>query len=255
LPTTPPMNSGSSVRLGRVRLRVPDRRLVIGTLVLADALLVLLYLLSQRIFVGRHPALAHMFDLDGEGNAAAWFASSQLLLVAALSLLCALQVDDRALRHFYYLLGAAFVFFSADEAAMIHEPLTFFLRAYSVTTPLPGPDHVTWMFPYVAVMVVLFILMRKGLVPFLRFSTGRLAFLVGAALFVLGGMVVEVVGYYILVHFAIDYYGRGGTLQVVLEESCELLGVTLMACGLLTRLYGFEPTQAGTSPAPRSPAA
>jgi len=231
-----------------VHLRVPTKRLVLGTLLLADGLLVLLYLLSQRIFVGRHPALAHMFDLDGEGNAAAWFASSQLLLVAALSLLCALQVEDRALRHFYALLGAAFVFFSADEAAMIHEPLTFFLREHSVTAPLPGPDHVTWMFPYLAVMIALFVLMRKGLVRFLRSSTGRTAFLAGAALFIVGGMAIEVVGYYVLVHFAIDYYGRGGTLQVTLEESCELLGVTLMAYGLLTRLYGFEPSRAQTPP-------
>ncbi len=228
-----------------MHLRVPSARFALGVLVAADVLLLLLYGLSKLVLVDAHPTLAHMFDLDGEGNAAAWYASSQLLVVSALSLLYGLQVEDRALRRFYYLLAAVFVFFSADEAAMFHEPLAFFVREHASSLPLPGPEHITWTFPYLVVAVVILAVVRRGLVRFLRCPDGRMAFLAGAGLFVVGGVLVELVGYYVLSRWGIDYYGSGGALQVALEETCEMLGVSLMAYGLLMRLHALEPDQAG----------
>jgi hypothetical protein len=242
-PKQPSTEAQSPAKGDGIRLRIPGARSVLGTLVLADGLLVLLYWLSRWVLVDRNPTLAHMFDLDGEGNGAAWYASSKLLLVAAIALLYALQqVEPRALRRFYYLLAAVFLFFSADEAAMFHEPLNYFVREQASFLNTPGPDHTTWQFLYLAVMVVVLVMMRKGLAQFLRCSTGRLAFLVGAGLFVAGGVVVEFVGYYVLVSLG-DSHGSAGAIQVALEEFCELLGVSLMAYGLFTRLHALEPSE------------
>lgn len=226
---------GSRCRGNRVRLRVLESRYVVAALTLVDGLLVLVYVLSQRLFVGVHPTIAHMFDLDGEGNAATWYASSQLLLASAMSLLIGLQVEGRSLGRFYYLLAAAFLFFSADEAAVIHEPLAYIVRGYSFTGFLPGPDHVTWMLPYLAVMVVLLIVMRRGFLLFLRSFTHLRAFLAGAVLWILGAMAVEVVGYYVLVRNGGSY-----SFQVALEEACELLGVIVMIYALMRTLYSFD---------------
>jgi len=229
-----------------MRLKVPSAIFVLGVLVAADVLLLLLYGFSKLI-VDAHPTLAFMFDLDGEGNAAAWYASSQLLLVSALSLLYGLQVDDRALRRFYYLLAAVFVFFSADEAAMFHEPLAFFVREHTSGLSLPGPEHITWTLPYLVVLVLILAMVRMGFARFLRCPDGRLALHAGAVLFVVGGVLVELVGYYVLSGWGIDYHGSGGALQVALEETCEVLGVSLMAYGLLARLHALESHRPGAS--------
>lgn len=208
---------------------MPRWQRVVGALVVTDVLLAVLYYLSQRILLVHSGeitvGLARMLDFHAEANLPTWWASSQLLLVAALALLIALQLDAGPLRHFYLLLALGFVFFSMDEAATIHEAISGLSKEISLATFLPE-GHGAWMFVYPVVALVVLVVMRKGLIQFLKSPSGRLAFIVGGAVWILGGVGAELIGY---------YAGESMT-EVIFEEFAELLGVTLMAGALLLRL-------------------
>ena len=102
----------------------------------ADGLLLLLYALTAPL--PRTPAakpLVFLFDLNGEGNAPAWFSGMQLLLIGLSCFALALwffQDDERVapLRRLFLAMGAGFTYLSADEIGQVHENLSQVLQAW-----------------------------------------------------------------------------------------------------------------------------
>ncbi len=178
-------------------------------------------------------------SLKAEGNIPTWFSGSQLALLAFLATVRSDQVssqDKTALRRFYLLMGGVFLFFSLDETIMIHESLTKLSRGLGIYSPLPKA-HGAWIFVYPAALFFVLWLLRGGLVDFLKETLGRRSYLLGAAVFVLGGVGFETLGYFL------EAYELKNTLVMeltfVLEESCELLGQSIMVYALLVKIGSF----------------
>ena len=111
------------------------KRILLGAMG-ADTVLILLY----AITVGLTPTpsrkpLTFLFDLNGEGNVAAWFSGTQLFVIGLAFLLLALwffQSDERIapLRRLFFVCGLAFVYLSADEIGQIHENMSKVLQSW-----------------------------------------------------------------------------------------------------------------------------
>jgi hypothetical protein len=140
-------------------------------------------------------------------------------------------------------MGGVFLYFSLDETIQIHESITQLSRNYGIYSPLPKA-HGAWMFLYPAVLGVVLWFLRGGLMDFLKETPGRRAYLLGAAVFVMGGIVFETLGYYL------DANGLEETLfrqlQIMLEEGGELLGQSIMAYALLVKLGSFPASPKGS---------
>lgn len=181
--------------------------------------------------------LTRGFDLVAEQNLPAWFSGSQFLFLALLAMVRSAQLRDRSrhrFRRFYLLMAAVFLFFSLDEIASVHENLTRL-------SLLPGYMK-SWVFLYSASLLVILLLFKGGLVDFLRETPGRTAYLTGAAVLVLGGVILEVP--FLLYSEYLLYTGSEETflrpLNVVLKEGCELLGQSIMIYALSVKVGSFS---------------
>jgi hypothetical protein len=114
--------------------KLPKRALI--TALALDAFFMIAYVITQHL--PATPAakpLIFVFDLNAEGNPAAWWQGNQLLLTAfgffALSLWF-FQADDRVapLRRLFVVCGLAFTYFSMDEIGQVHENMSQMLQAW-----------------------------------------------------------------------------------------------------------------------------
>lgn len=201
------------------------RRLVLAFLT-ADIALAAIY--AVAVLNGEVPKL---FDLDGEGNIGAWWSGTKFFLAGALvfavSLLRLPEISKTL--PFYRVVAFGFVFLSLDEICAIHERLTKFSVSNIPAMPLFRGDHGAWIFIYGAVGLGLLVALRK---PILRVATGdrqaTALIIAGMMLVVLGGVVVEIAGYYKMI--------GSYRIQVLLEELLELVGTTLIANGAALHL-------------------
>jgi hypothetical protein len=168
-----------------------------------------------------------IFSLSYEQNIPTWY-SSCLLLVCSL-LLAVIAMGARKsnasyVRH-WWLLAAGFLYISLDETVSLHE-------AASGWMDLGGVLYFSWVIPAGILVTVLGI-------SYLRFlahlpKRTRLQFIVAGGIYVTGALVMELpLGYWTeqqgsqnFVYAAID----------LVEESMEILGVTLFLLSLLEYL-------------------
>src|SRR4029453_6872363 len=168
-----------------------------------------------------------LFDLDSEGNIPAWFSSCQLFAVAIAYFSCARRkgTESRPSRVLFILAGIAALYVSSDETAQIHE------RVHA----LIGARYIDWVPPFivqnfffamvfVAVLVSIGQMLSKDLLA-LWTHHRRIVFLtvVGAAIGLTGGMVVESVGYQIPPTHPILY-----RVEVTVEEFMEMFGASVI---------------------------
>lgn len=181
--------------------------------------------------------LFQFFGLEFERNLPTWFASS-LLLLASLSAAHIGQLvraaGDRRARTWIALAGLL-AFLSLDETAAIHERLNAPIRD---AWHLSGPLLWGWVLPGVGAVLVV------GLV-FLRFvrslpSATRAAVVVAAALYVIGGLGMELTG---AARFS-QYRWRGDIIYQLLvfgEEGLEMAGVIVLLYGLASYRTLIDP--------------
>lgn len=227
------MSTGqSNVIMPTVRI---SSRLLAQAHLVAIGLLALAHLITQWL---RHVkgldsvyGLVDFLDLANEGNLPTFFSTYQLLLCAAvLALIAGARLAERDRFRWHWVLLSALAFFLAgDEAAGLHE-----LMIRPVQQLMPGVStgllYWGWVVPaMVGVLVVA--------VSFARFA--RLALpadirwqLIIAAVIFLGGAIgVEM--------FEARYYQQFGqenmgyATYVLVEETCEMLGVLLALLALL----------------------
>ncbi len=215
-------------------MKTIEKKLVLKWLILFNLILIVLYLMSNYIFMVPLCMIRRLFDLNGEANIPTWFSSTQLFSLFVLSIIYSIQIENEHLRRFYFLIGLVFLFFSADETSMIHEGITFHFSKLSIHSFFPDA-HGMWILVYPIILIILGCIFWKGLLAFWNEKTGRAIFIIGAVVFVAGGVGFEVFGYYL------SFYQKAEPMlhiiEVTAEESFELLGQSLMIYALLSKLY------------------
>lgn len=177
--------------------------------------------------------LARRFTVDSEGSVPAWY-SSILLLTAAVLLgvvaMVAFHQRDRWWKHWTALSGL-FCLMSLDEAASFHE---------SLILPLQNHFGANGIFFFAWVIPGVFFVAAVGL-AFLKFVLNleprtRNRFITAGCLFVGGALGMEFVGGAFM-----DALGEEHILYILaaaIEETCEMLGVTLFIIAILKHLEG-----------------
>lgn len=185
-----------------------------------------------------HIRLRHIFDLDREGNISSWFSSSQLLLAGIVFLIVSRAPAARAIYSpaFFLLFGLSFVFLSMDEAAGIHEMLSAVLQRVEFL-PRFADGHGIWIALYAVAGVAVALITFRSMKTFLQNCRSEFLLLVGGlALFIAGGVGLEILSYSI---------ARDGTnfqlhrAQVAFEELLEMFGVSLVLYSALLTANRF----------------
>ena len=217
-------------------LSIPLLRWLWGAaLVLVVGHVVTLYLDLEH-GVSRAYSLPRQFDLNGEGNVAAWFASFLLLSCALLTL--ALASHYRGMRaplaHRWVGLSAIFGLMAIDETAQLHDMLTGPLRR-GLEIDF-GIFYFAWLLPavgFLAVCAWYFAPVALSL-PGAIYRRLILAF----GVYLGGAIVVEMIS-----GFAVES-GRQSTpylLVLTIEETCEIVGLLLVVGALFTMLRMVQP--------------
>lgn len=167
------------------------------------------------------------FDLEAERNVPTWFSSTQLLL-SSVALAAVARIDQRhAVRRMAAVIAPFLLFFSLDEAAVLHETVTGILGRFE-WLPRIGGAHGIWIFLYLGAALVASPWALPGLAELWR-GTRRhaLGLVVGAAVYVAGGIGVEI----------FEYFERG---NVLVEETLEMAGIALILVTALSMVQHVE---------------
>jgi tetratricopeptide (TPR) repeat protein len=170
-------------------------------------------------------ALPIWFNLAEESNVPTWFHEVLLFAVA----LCALALhraqepgtDRRCVPQLFWLLfGAAYLFLSADEAARIHELISWYfgLPGFLVYGGLGGA--------FIALCVYYFFVVRKD-APHLRRWI-----LPGLFLLIMGAFGFELINLQVLA----SKFPELSRVEVILVEGAEMLGTILVLAGCLKEI-------------------
>jgi len=200
-------------------MKIPGEKFFLQWLILINLSLVIFYFISH--FWLSSETIRSLFNLDGEGTIPSWFSTIQLFSLFALSLIYSLRIENKHLRRFYYLLSLIFLFFSADETIMMHETIakSFVTRGFH-----------SWILIYPVIMIIFGVIFFKGLSAFLNEKEGLTIFIIGAGLFAAGGVGWEMWGYYLETESVLY------KIEVVLEESFELFGESIMLYALMSKI-------------------
>ncbi|MBY6223173.1 hypothetical protein [Ferrimonas balearica] len=215
-------------------IRIPDkfpRKLLVICLLIEIALVMLFFLTA--LFSEQGGLLYKLFNLDYEKNIPTLFSSLQLAAVGMVFF-----VMSRELTHdaslpisFDITVGAGFLFLSFDELLSVHERITSSLKHIDYLPRFEG-DHGLWVAPYLALGILLLLILRKPVLHLLRtYRRESLIMLLGAILFVLGGVGLEVLSYELI--RAHDYPWYVYALEVAMEEFLEMVGISIVLYGSL----------------------
>jgi hypothetical protein len=177
--------------------------------------------------------LVRMFDLFQEANLPTWYSSTILLCCALLlGLIARIKFQQRDRFRWHWLgLTMLFVLLSMDESAMIHETVQ-----WALTRGVESSD------PYYSIANILYatVLVAVVVLACLRFLASlprrtALLFIVGGALFVGGGLVVDYVGEVLRNQHA-GANTIGYAVVTGIEETMEMFGVIVFIYALLYHL-------------------
>lgn len=199
-----------------------------------------------------------LFDMDAEGTIPAWFSSVQLFAIGLLLALCAAhERPTRDSLRLPLMAGAvAFIFLSMDEAAEFHEKFSWVLGDNVPWLPRFRTGYGIWMYLYAPAAVAVVVWLARDLRHL--WNRCRPEFLLvagGVAITLAGAMGLEAFGYLFLRD---DMRSLAYRSEVVVEEFLEMLGMSVVLCGVLrlaTRLQhappdsAVEPAAARTLPA------
>jgi hypothetical protein len=186
--------------------------------------------------VRRDISVPRQFDLNSEGNFAAWFESFPLLLSALLTFLIGSHFRARRapLAHRWGALSALFLLMAIDEASQLHDMLTGPLRR-GLEIDF-GIFYFAWLVPAVAFLAAC----AWYFLPVVASLPGeiRRRLLVALAVYFGGAVVVEMVS-----GFVVEYGRKSMPYLAVLtiEEACEIVGTLLVVGALMALLRVVQP--------------
>jgi hypothetical protein len=172
-----------------------------------------------------------LISLDLEANIPTWFSSVQLLCIGVIPLSLALSRDFKAppSKNGLILFGLGFVYLSLDEAASLHEKMTYTFHNNPLVPYFDGV-HGIWITVYMVVMIVMLILLWKDLIAIAkRFPKESWLFTCGMILYLAGSAGAETVTFfYIDKSNPVIYF-----LEVLCEESLEMVGASVLLTSVL----------------------
>ena len=192
------------------------RRLYLALLVCVVALL-LFHFFPEDLNWTIH----NRFDLDGEANIPAWFATVLLFSVSFSSLILFLlsvqSTGDQRPVFFWLIFGLAYMFLSLDEAARIHEIFDEVFR-------------IKWIFVYAPFGFAFFAFCSFWLIKRNESKSLRYLVLVGMCVFGTGGLLGESVAHF----FWTQMTPSMRTAELLFEEGLELVGTSTVLIGVLS---------------------
>lgn len=179
--------------------------------------------------VSREYSLPRQFDLNGEGNLAAWFESALLLVCAVLTLALASHFRENGapLAHRWVALSGLFGLMAIDETAQLHDMLTGPLRR-GLEIDF-GVFYFAWLLPAVGFLAVCAWYFAP--VAFSLPAAIYRRLFVAFGVYFGGSILVEMIS-----GFAVES-GRKSTpylLVLTIEETCEIAGTLLVVGALFT---------------------
>lgn len=172
-----------------------------------------------------------VFNLSGEKNVPATFSAAQLFLVGIvfLSFACQPKNLNSPPPFFISILGLGFIYLSFDEFFSIHEAITVALKEVEMMPRFKG-NHGIWVAPYLMIGLVFFVLsFGQFLKLWKNYRRETIVMASGLALFLLGAVVMEVIGYqYLMDESSPKYLYK---LEVAAEEFLEMLGISIVLYG------------------------
>lgn len=206
---------------------------VAATLVVGHV--VTLYLFVEH-GVRRDISVPRQFDLNGEGNLAAWYASFLLLLCAALTLAIAAHAREKGapLAHRWVALSGIIALMAIDETAQLHDMFTGPLRR-GLEIDF-GLFYFAWLLPAVGFLAF----GAWYFAPIALSLPGAIyrRLIAAVAVYFGGAIVVEM-----LSGFAVES-GRTSTPYLAVltfEETCELVGILLVVGAMFALLRMVQP--------------
>lgn len=203
---------------------------VVTSLVLVSLVAAWLGRFAGVPFLAPDSVVDRLFNVDRELNVPTWFQGSTLLLCSAVLLVIAYSHwrDNRSpYWRWWGALGVGFAGLSFDELAGVHERLIAPMRDL-----LDDPGGLLY-FPWVLPGIVIVVVLGAAFIPFLLSlpTWARNGFLVSAALFIGGALVMEMIdGAIISAHGS---YSRLYVIGVHVEELLEMLGAVMFLTTLL----------------------
>ena len=192
------------------------RRLYLGLLMCVVALL-LLHFFPEDLSETIH----NRFDLDGEANIPAWFATILLFSVSLSSLILFLisvqSTEKQRPVYFWLFFGLAYLFLSLDESARIHEIFDVVFR-------------IKWIFVYAPFGFVFFAFCSYWLIKRNESKSLRYLVLVGMCVFATGGLLGESIAHI----FWTQMTPGMRTAELLFEEGLELVGTSTVLIGVLS---------------------
>ena len=188
------------------------------------------------------PMISHFIFLGSDDNAAAWYSSLLLAitgLVAYQSFLYSSESKQQGSRSLLLFSGLLF-FMSADEISRFHEMIGHWLAYNSNLSTQDFAQHADWVWIGGPVIIVIFILFLVLLNKVLTQISGVMPYLAaGLAMIVFGGVVLE---------STINFLTPGKdqwlwNLELIFEESLEMIGTLTICYGLLMWRDGFIKTR------------
>lgn len=177
-----------------------------------------------------------LFHLDFEANVPTWFSSFVWILNALAAYRCSQLSSKISERNTWMVLSFFLLFLSCDEVASLHENVTLFLEKYLLrSTFLRNLDVRSWP-----------ILLGPLVVPFLLWAIWRLRecfknsaealrwFVLGGSIFLMSCFVMELLSIFMVGHKQLL------VIEVVIEESLEMMGAIILLLGFLVHLRVLE---------------
>lgn len=163
-----------------------------------------------------------VFDLNAEQSISSWFSSALLLVAAALT--AAIAVRARTMTWRWAGLAAMLLLASIDETIAVHERLSEPIgNLLNISDSFPF----AWVLPFIVVGAALFPT-YLGLLRSLD-RQYQVLFVLSAVVYLGGAVGLEIVG-----GFLFEAFGPGiaTELEVIVEESAEMLGMGLLISSL-----------------------
>ena len=227
---------------------IRDAKRLLLSLIVFEIILAALYLFDALYLKESSWTIHSLFNMDAESTIPAWFSSIQLFIVGLfLMFACDKKENENAISvTLVRTVGVGFVFLSADEAAELHEKISFVAAEIMSWLPMfTEKGHGTWIVLYIVAGVIAALLMYRSIMNAWKYFRNEMVFVViGACFFVLGAIGIESIHFIYKLDIGNNYYTLY-RITVLIEEFMEMAGVSIMLYGVV--LYAVKEETQGDS--------
>ncbi|MBI5661144.1 MAG: hypothetical protein HZC46_03255 [Ignavibacterium album] len=172
-----------------------------------------------------------LFNLNLEANIPAWYSGFLMIMISGLSLYIA-KIKSLPLRKYFLSISIIFLFMSIDEISSIHEILNNPVRTLFNFGSL---FYWAWIFPALVFLIILAFAFRQFFMMIDK-KFGKL-FLLSGVVYLMGVIGFEMLGGWLYSNkLGNSYYY---VIEVVVEESLEMVGLWLFIYALIEYLKSF----------------